>query len=571
VRGKRIQLCAALLAAAAAPAAHASPTWTDLPSGTTNPITAIEYQSNSRFWFTTSAGEIFTRQPDGTFARTFGPSGVRLDDIEFQDGGQIGLAVGSGGQVLRSINGGANWSTVTGITASNPSSTFPDCTGSYPLGDVNAVRFAGDGRAWLFAAGAQLVRSAPVSVANVGATGTWVDANRSPSNTCRIAAGYASGLADGFFVPSVPDVGYIVSGAFSEVFFTSNNLGSDATKKPADAGNAGGAERVLAGDPNNPSRMWAAAGLPYGVSTTSFTDDGFATSQPWTIGNPGARAFPTTGPYDVDFSGGTVLAAGDDGLILNSADGRTFFYESAGGSTAWRAVGLASATQGAVGGAGGRLAVTTDAGSLPDLTAPTGAISGPDSATVGVPATFDAAAADDAGGSGIDPDGFAWASEGLLGATGPSASLTFPTAGAHTVTVTFRDRAGNSGSATKTVQVAPAPVALPHMTFPRTAPVKARRRGRLVVFKVAGRLGLPATVSAAQGCNGKVTLRVLKGRARRASKTVTLRPTCRFTATLNVKRVKLGRTKPSLSVAFGGNASVAPGAKTYKGIKIKRR
>src|SRR4051794_7075414 len=93
-----------------APAAHAA-SWTAINSGTTNEITAIEYQSDTRFWFTTANGEIFPRQGDGTFARKYGPSNVRLNDIEFQDGGAIGLAVGNSGQVLRSADNGATWQT----------------------------------------------------------------------------------------------------------------------------------------------------------------------------------------------------------------------------------------------------------------------------------------------------------------------------------------------------------------------------------------------------------------------------------------------------------------------------
>ena len=62
------------------------------------------------------------------------------------------------------------------------------------------------------------------------------------------------------------------------------------------------------------------------------------------------REFPKAGPADVDFAGGTVLAAGDAGLVLNSVDGATFFYNGADGALAtqrWNAVGLASGVDGA--------------------------------------------------------------------------------------------------------------------------------------------------------------------------------------------------------------------------------
>jgi hypothetical protein len=576
MRGKTVRLTL-LVFAALASTAHASPSWTELSSGTTNIITAVEYQSDSRMWFTTSAGEIFTRQPSGAFVRTYGPGTGPLNDIEFQDQGLIGLAVGNNGQVLRSPDGGATWSNVnTGpaIPVSKTGTLAPDCTASDPLGDVNAVRFAGTGRAWLFAAGSQIARSQPASAADVGKAGTWVDANRAGDNSCKVRDGiFGDGYADGFFLPTNPDVGYIVAASFSTVFFTVNDLATEAGKRPESAGNAGDALRVLAGDPSNPSRMWSVAGAPYGISTTGYTEDGFSTEHSWAIGNPSARAFTANGPYDVAFKGGTVLSAGDDGMVLNSIDGRTFYFEPVTGALpgqGWRAVALADASHGAVAGAGGKLFVTTSANSLPDLTAPTGTIAGPDTATAGVPASFAASATDEAGGSGIDDASFAWSSPGVTGAAGQAVSLTFPSAGSYTVTVAFKDRAGNAGTASKSVTVTPAiAAALPKMRLPKKAPAKATIKGKQVRFAIKGRLTLPSTVAAAQGCKGTVTLQIRKGTRTRASKKVKLSPGCVFRATITVKRSRLGTAKPKLRVAFGGNAAVGAAARTYT-VKIRR-
>jgi hypothetical protein len=123
---------------------------------------------------------------------------------------------------------------------------------------------------------------------------------------------------------------------------------------------------VLAGDPANPNRMWSVNAQPYGRSTTAVTFDGWQTASAFAIGNPSVREFPQVGPADVDFAGGTVLAAGDSGLIMNSVDGKTFFYmDSPLATSRWNAVGLASAVDGAVGGDGGRLVVTGAANSIP--------------------------------------------------------------------------------------------------------------------------------------------------------------------------------------------------------------
>src|SRR6478609_239036 len=129
-----IRLSLAAVAASLASAAIAQPAsasiWTEIPSGTTQNITAIEYQSASRFWFTTAAGAIFKRQPNGTFAQVRAAGGVPLNDIEFQAGGQIGLAVGNGGLVLRSTNSGDSWTPISGIPVSSASAN--NCTASAP-------------------------------------------------------------------------------------------------------------------------------------------------------------------------------------------------------------------------------------------------------------------------------------------------------------------------------------------------------------------------------------------------------------------------------------------------------
>jgi len=568
--------------------------WTQVPTGTTSEITSIDYQSATRFWFTTASGEIFARQPDGTFLRRFGPSSVRLNSIAFQANGTIGLAVGNGGQVLRSADAGDTWQDVnTGpaisVADNAAHSTFTDCTHTDPLGNVNSVRFASDGRAWIFAEGSQMARSQPASSADVGKAGTWVDANDipngggayTPDDTCKVGSGlYNEGLVDGFFVPSTPDVGYIVIGSFYTPYFTTNDLASAGQKRPASAGNGDGMRRRLAGDPLNPNRMWSVAPDPYGLSTTNSTEDGYTNSSSWTIGNASARSFPTNGPYDVDYAAGTVLSAGDAGMILNSTDGHTFYYADAAGfpTEGWRAVSLADATHGAVGGTGGVLLVTTAASTLPDRTAPTVSVSGPSAANAGGTVTFTATAAD-TGGSGLDDNGYAWSSTGpASSSTTSSGAFTFAAAGTYTVTVTAKDHAGNvSTPATTTITVtAPAstpppvttPAAKPRFGVPAGIPLvggKGHRVGRFVVLKIKGRYRVPRTLSAAQACTGKVAIRVSKGHKVLASTHTSLSKTCSYRKTVKIPRSKVGRAKRlSLRVAFAGNASVAATARTYK-------
>jgi Bacterial Ig domain len=73
---------------------------------------------------------------------------------------------------------------------------------------------------------------------------------------------------------------------------------------------------------------------------------------------------------------------------------------------------------------------------------------------------------------------------------------------------------------------------------------KAKRTGGRL--RVTGRLVLPATVTRAQGCRGKVTVRV-----RTARRTVPLTPRCTYRVSL---RARTGRPR----VRFGGNPAIAP-------------
>ena len=459
----------AAFALASAPA-HAAGIWTQIPSGTSSDITGIAYQSDSRFWFVTGSGEIFTRQGDGTFARKFGPSSVALNDIAFQPGGNIGIAVGDAGQVLRSVDGGATWNPVTGIPVSKKGTTFSDCSASDPLGNVRSVRFTAAGRVYIFAEGAQMAKSEPATAANVGAPGTWVDANRAGDNTCKLRSadtGYSAGIDDGFFVPGNPDVGYICTGFFGVMFRTTDDLAGPATRLAGDCGNGGDVEnRRIAGDPSTPSHQWAVGPGDIGGSYTAYTSDGWSTSSGFTVVNADAHAF--TKPYDVAFAGGTAVAVGDGGMILNNNNGTGAFYnntaDGALATAAWHAVSLASGTQAAIGGGGGVLAVTTAANTIPDIVAPTGTIAGPATAVVGVPTTFTANVADNAGGSGINPASFVWTSTGTAGASGNPAAITFPNPGYYTVTVKYADNAGNTATATTSIQVSAAAIIPPPVT-----------------------------------------------------------------------------------------------------------
>lgn len=563
--------------------------WTEIPSGASSEITAIEYQSDTRFWFTTASGEIWKRKPDlSGFDRVYGPTGIPFNDIEFQAGGNVGLAVGDGGVVLRSPTAGnfGTWTSVNTPANRIPASNEGDgsgnkCTINTPLGDVHFVRFAGNGRVWVGSGPRQLSTSQTNNAATVGNLGTWKDANRKVPpvalDNCYIA--FDGGFGDMFFTAN-PDVFFIASDT-DTVWYSTSNLTSTAAEKPAGAANGFNFDGAIAGDPANPSRLWAVAPAPYGNSTAQYTEDGYGTASWFNVVNESSHPFPDFGTYDVDFSGGTVLTAGNAGQILHSTNGRDFFWNGADGDLSghdWRAVALASATQGAVGGISGRLVVTTAASTTPDIVKPTGTIAGPATANAGQPVAFTLNAADE-GGSGLNPASYAWSVTGLPNQGGNPATFTFPSQGSYTVSVTFADNAGNTETASTSISVgAPLPGggSGPGPTFSFTGPGNSASAvivGNRVRIRMRGTIKPPAGVSTSAACTGKVRLKIKKKTktiAKRKAKLKLKRGKCRFGKTIFIRRSKVGNsTRLRLKVRFPGN-SVLRAGQTTKTLVVKK-
>jgi len=548
----------ALASALTAPGAASAGIWSQVDSGTPEDILAIEYQADDRMWFTTAGGKIFRREGGG-FRQVF-DAPVTLLDIAFQPGGGgAGLAVGQGGKVYRSGDSGATWSEVRDIPVSNEF-----CTDSAPLADVTAVRFASQSRVFLFGGISQIARSEAA-----GEPGSWADANRAPENACRIASDRP--ITDAFFPE--PGVGFFMSQDFGETFFSTDDLQSPP---PRQGEGPNGFENVhrLAGDPLNQNRQWALTPEDGNGSYFQRTESGWRSSDGWTIANDGERA----AGYDVAYAGGTVLAAGNDGMILNSTDGANFYFNRADGalgSTDWRSVGLAGATLGAVGGAGGVLVMTRSANSIPgasparDFSDPSGTIAGPESVPAGVPVTFTATAADNPGGSGIDPAGFTWdavAEQSVI--AGPAATYTFTEPGRYDLKVTFRDRGANEGVATRVVTVTRAQGSLPPTAKP---PIKIGRSRGKVRITVKGRLRIPAGLPAAKGCRGNVIATVKKGKRLISARVIKISSRCAFRKTITLRRSKVGRArKLGITLRLEGNEVVGTTRRSYK-LRVPRR
>ena len=150
-----------------------------------------------------------------------------------------------------------------------------------------------------------------------------MDANDGSGDDCNLPRDI-----DGMFFVAGSESGYFIAKSFGQVYFTSNGLAGAASPKPGSAGNGFDQLRRLAGDPANPNRMWAV--FPGGgPSYIRRTDDGWNSELDWNIANRDRREI--TDPHDIDYAGGTIVAAGDAGLIMLSTNGADFFFQDADG------------------------------------------------------------------------------------------------------------------------------------------------------------------------------------------------------------------------------------------------
>jgi hypothetical protein len=449
-----------------------------------------------------------------------------------------------------------------------------NCGTSQAPGDLDTVRIDGMGRAWIAAGGSQIWRSTGTG-ATLGLF--WVDANNGAGTSCALVARDIDAMV---FIPGDP-AGYFITRSFGYVWFSSNPFTTSTSEKPANAGNGFTTLRRAVGDPSNTNRMWAVT-PGEGTSYVQRTIDGWSTGAGWTIANPDTRGFSRA--YDVDYAGGTVLAAGAGGMVLHSIDGESFFYNDADGALAtqdWRAVSLADGVNGAIGGTNGKLAVTSQGNVTPDIEKPTGTISGPATATAGHPVTFTLNAAD-TGGSGLNPASYGWTVAGLPGQGGNPVTFTFPGPGFYTVRVSFADNAGNTQTATKSISVSQGPSGGPGgggsapPTFSLSGPgnsATAKIVGNRVRVRMRGTITPPAGVSTSAACDGKVRLKIKKKRTTLHKSRAKLKlksGKCRFGKTVYLKRSKVGGAKrPRLKVSFKGN-SVLKAGQTTKTLVVKK-
>ena len=198
-----------------------------------------------------------------------------------------------------------------------------------------------------------------------------------------------------------------------------------------------------------------------------------------------------------------------------------------------------------------------------------------------MPVSFSAAVADNAGGSGIDPAGFAWTASGTAGGSGPAVTLTFPSSGYYTVRLSYRDLAGNVNEAQKTVNVSQASGATnttpldarPLPTFTLSGKgngATATISGGKVKIVVKGKIKVPAGVNAKAACSGTVFLTIKKGKKLLSARNAKLSKTCSFSKTISLSKSKVGSAKKlAITVRFQGNSILKPVTKNLSAT-VKR-
>jgi photosystem II stability/assembly factor-like uncharacterized protein len=425
--------------------AGAASLWTPVTSGTGQTITAIAIPKAAELIYVTSAGQIAYLGAGTTFTMatldTANPLG--FTDVAMSPDGTQGVAVGAHGAIYHSTNSGVSWTHVTAseLTGSCPtpgaatgplvdnlfSAGYGDATTVYVTGNNDDVLKSTDGGA------------------------TFNEVNKSAAACVADPGGSGQGFGDSAWLSG--GAGFLISNDFGSYFSTTNGFGA-GTAKLGDSVNGFQSVDRFALDTSDPSRAWAIGGGGNNASYFKYTTNGGTT---WTSPMYDGSQHQFT---DIAASGKTVVAVGLGGDIYTSADGVSFYRQIAAApnnTMDWQAVALVPGTNAAfVGGANGLLLETTNASQIPDTTAPTGTISGPTTLGPGVFGKYTATVTDNPGGSGVDPASLSWTVDAQT-ATGPTASFAFATTGVHTITLAFKDLAGNQGSATLAVNVVSVP------------------------------------------------------------------------------------------------------------------
>lgn len=198
-----------------------------------------------------------------------------------------------------------------------------------------------------------------------------------------------------------------------------------------------------------------------------------------------------------------------------------------------------------------------------DTTLPTGVVTGPATGLVGELLSFSTSATDEFGGSGVDGNSYAWVAGGATG-VGATFTAKFNAVGTHTVAGTFRDYAGNRGTATTTVTISRTRV-----TKVGVRAVKRKDRRGTAEVRFKGTITLP-------GGADRITCRVPMRMTLKVGRTVLTRAyvtgdaTCSFQRLIPIQTSKLGSArKVTVQFASRGTSRVDSFTRTLR-VKLPK-
>lgn len=449
-RFTRLVVVVAVAAASAVipSAATAASIWAPLNSGTSQTISAIAWPTANTLVFATSGGQILHQTSPGVFAQASVPSApFGFTDIAMSPDGTHGVAVGPSATLFHSTDSGATWTAVplptedrACVQPSNPgtladdlySAHFADATTVYVTGDHEDILKSTNGGA-TFAEANKTVVSGSVQCKEMQNSSqpsepftdtAWLDANH----------------------------GFLLNRYFGDLWVTSDGLTAVIPSRRQELLNSYQEMARLA--VSDSTHLWAVSPAS-GVGSCGDLCFVYSTDGGTTFSSVNYDK-QLSALHDISSSGTTVVAVGDGGAIYTSPDGINFSRQVADSPLStndWKAVAVLNANTAVVGGAGGKLLVTSKANQIPDTTAPTGTIAGPAKLNAGQFGSYTASAADNAGGSGVDTSSFVWTIPGQATQTGAHVTFGFSNPGTYTVTVAFKDVAGNTGTASITIKV----------------------------------------------------------------------------------------------------------------------
>jgi len=418
--------------------------WSARASGTTQDITAVDYRAPDQLFYATANGQILKNA-----TVQLNVPGVTFTGIELNPSGTAGLATANTGKLYRFD--GTTW-TLKSLANTSFNHECPGSGGPFPrtftpTGNLTGVSWKDDLTAYISSAD----RGVVLKTTNGGAS--WQDVSRQADGSCFADPGSGALLSDVMTQKGTDNV-WVVTDSFGGRRFSADGFAGPTAVRNDTSVNCFDVPMKIAVDQDNPNRNFVVGKCSGGLAM-GFSSDG-GVSYDISLEYPNFNSSSITTLYDVALAGGSAIAVGDGGVILTSPDGLKAYNQPADGTegtTGWRAVDKFDGNNAAVVGAGGKLVVSTQANTIPDLIPPAGTISGPVTATAGQATTYTANVTDNAGGSGIDPNSFQWSATGVPTATGNPAAITFPSAGFYTLKVTFKDFAGNAAEATINVEV----------------------------------------------------------------------------------------------------------------------